>query len=293
MAAWAKRSAIPTIYESVLLGSDTPAALGAEKLGKLKLKLLKKFTSILTISAGIAEEYLQYGFSASQVHMQMNCIDTELFHPGSGLAEKQSLRANFRLPPGSFILLFVGSLIERKGLDLLVSAFCQLADINPNIFLWLIGPRTKAENPDLDERYLQVQLEKIQAAGLEGRVKFSGLIQERQILAEAFRAADLFVFPSRKEGLPNVVLEAMACGKAVLVSDLPGLKNVLLARQNGFVVPQEDIKGLVNSIQYLHANSKLAAMLGKSACEYILNHHSFVAWQVQLTQYYKGLVNKT
>lgn len=292
IAVWAKRRAIPTIYESVLLGSDTPAALRAEKLGKLKLKLLQKFTSILAISSGIAEEYLQHGFTTSQVHTQMNCIDTELFHPGSGLTEKQALRANFGLPPKSFILLFVGSLIERKGLDLLVSAFCQLANSNLTLYLWLVGPRTRAENPDLDERFLQVQLDKIKAAHLEGRVIISGLIQERQVLADAFRAADLFVFPSRKEGLPNVVLEAMACGAAVLVSDLPGLKNVLIAGQNSFLVPQEDVTGLVKSIQYLQENPRAIADVGIVAREYILSHHSFAAWQEHLTQYYQSLVTK-
>ena len=112
-AYWARRRNIPTIYESVLLDSDTPGAIGKEHFGKLKLYYLRKFKKILAISDGIAAEYLNYGFPTIQVHMQMNAIDADLFAPLAASAARDRLRHGFKLPADALVLLFTGSLIYR------------------------------------------------------------------------------------------------------------------------------------------------------------------------------------
>lgn len=289
-ANWANRKKIPTIYESVLLDSDTPGAISKENFGKLKLHYLHYFSSILAISDGIAEDYLNYGFLPAQVHMQMNAIDTDLFKPLADPVALHSLRHSFKLPSDSFVLLFTGSLIHRKGVDLLIEAFIEVAQKAPNLFLWLVGPKDQAENPSMDKAFVTSLKQKVAEAGLSDRVRFQGLIADRHTLAEAYQAADIFVFPSRKEGLPNVVLEAMACGLPIIASDLPGLKNVIKPNDNGIVVPIDDFKALAQQVQYVAENPGHAQLIGQNAHLYIQSRHGLSAWQKNITGYYHHLV---
>ncbi len=289
MVLWAKRHHIPTIYESVLLGSDTPSGMREESFGRLKIWFLRRFTRILTISDGIAEDYLANGFSPVQIWTQMNCIDLDLFHPLAGDDEKVSMRIKFNLPEDALVCLFAGSLIKRKGLDLLIPAFIDVAERHPDIFLWLVGPQNQLENPTLDESFIDQLKQQIKAHQLEDHVRFEGLIRDRVDMAAAFQAADIFVFPSRKEGLPNVVLEAMACGLPVIVSDLPGLKNVIENGNNGIVVALEEINTLNKAIESIISNDENRVRLGVQARQYILNNHNFQGWQASMTEHYRTI----
>ncbi|HHX08679.1 MAG TPA: glycosyltransferase family 4 protein, partial [Chloroflexi bacterium] len=289
-ANWARRRNIPTIYESVLLDSDTPGAIGKEHFGRLKLAYLQKFTGIQAISDGIAADYLNYGFSPAQVHMQMNAIDTDLFEPLAASAARDRLRHGFKLPADALVLLFTGSLIYRKGVDLLIEAFISVAKKAPDLFLWLVGPKDRTENPSMDEAFVTSLQQKVAEAGLSDRVSFHGMIADRQRMAEAYQAADVFVFPSRKEGLPNVVLEAMACGLPVIVSDLPGLKNVIKPNENGIVVPIDNIQALATQIQYMIENPDKAQLIGQHAHMYIQSRHGLSAWEKEMSAYYHQLV---
>ena len=289
-ANWASGRNIRTIYESVLLDSDTPSAIGKEHFGRLKLHYLHKFSRILAISDGIAEDYLDNGFSYDQVHMQMNALDTDLFKPLADSAARNRLRHDFKLPSDAIVLLFTGSLIHRKGVDLLIKAFSEVAQKAPELFLWLVGPKDQSENPSMDEAFVTSLQQKVVEAGLADRVRFHGMIADRQTLAEAYQAADIFVFPSRKEGLPNVVLEAMACGLPVVVSDLPGLKNVIKPNNNGIVFPVGDSFQLAESMELLLHDPHLSEQVGFRAREYILTRHGFADWQTKITKLYQDLL---
>lgn len=292
-ANWASRRKIPTIYESVLLDSDTPGAIGNERLGRLKLNYLQKFTGILAISEGIAEDYLNHGFSTTQVHMQMNAIDTDLFEPLQDPKAREKFRHDFNLPLDASVLLFTGSLIQRKGVDLLVDAFIEVSQLDTDLFLWLVGPKDRSENPSMDEDFVTSLKQKVMGVGLSERVSFHGMIAERGRLAEAYQAADVFVFPSRKEGLPNVVLEAMACGLPVIVSNLPGLKGVINPNENGFLVPIDDVQVLTKQIEYVTENPVAAEQVGQSAHIYVESRHSFCEWQKAMAGYYHQLLRIT
>jgi len=286
LAWWAKKNRIPSIYESVLQGSDTPVAIKSQKFGWIKLFLLRQFSAILAISEALAQEYLQSGFNESKVFVLPNCLDADLFHPTSESSEKQQLRKKFGLSENLFICLFVGSIIERKGVDLLLKSFIYLSNEYSDLFLWLIGPSTRSDNPSLDQNYVNYLQQSLLQEHLSDRVLISGLIQDRQLMAEAYRTADIFIFPSRIEGLPNVVLEAMASGLPVIVSDLPGLRNIARFGENALVVPIGDQEGLVNAVKLLIRDPELGKKIQISARRYILNHHSFSQWQSTLVQIY-------
>ena len=289
-AAWAKKNSIPTIYQSVLQGSDTPEPIKQEQFGNLKLRLLNTFSLIIAISDQLKMDYINFGFPAAKVVMLMNSVETDLFHPLGSLRERQLIREKFSLPHSDKILLFTGSIIERKGIDLLTEAFLQIASDHPDLYLWLIGPVSKSENASLNEDFVAKMKKQVSAAGLSDRVRFEGLISDRGDLAEAYQAADVFVFPSRKEGLPNVVLEAMSSGLPVIVSDLPGLKGVVESGENGIVVPIGDTGALSAAISDILNNNVAVQRIGRNARSYIESVHGFDAWQKEMTSCYQKLI---
>ena len=279
----------PSLYQSVLLGADTPGSILKERFGRAKLNLLKRFSSIVTISEALTDDYLFNGFSPERVHTIMNSVDTEIFKPIPSLQIKQEFRFKHQLPSDKKILIFVGSVIHRKGVDILIESFIEAQKKQEELFLVIVGPHKITDNPSIDENFVKMLEDKINQENIRSKVLFMGLVKNRQDLAEIYQASDIFVFPSRQEGLGNVVLEAMACGLPVIVSDLPVLKGVVTDMVDGLKVPMNDPLALENSVYTLMNNVKLCRSIKEKAREYVLNNHSFEDWQSALTQIYDTL----
>ena len=293
MAAWAKNRNIPTLYESVLLESDTPGNIHKQKFGNIKLKLLRSFSGILAISDSLAADYKNYGFPKSSIHTLIYSIDTDLFRPPHTIEEKQSLRIKHSIPQNSKVLIFVGSLIERKGIDLLISSFIDAYKEDTSLFLLVVGPRDRKENPTIDEALIKKLQLMIEENNLRNKVLFTGLIQDRNELAEIYRASDIFVFPSRQEGLGGVVLEAMSSSLIVVVTDLPVLKGIITNGENGFNFPLNDKKTFYDAILSASMISGMKNSIGQNARNYVLKNLNFDGWQNQLTQIYINLYTKS
>jgi glycosyltransferase involved in cell wall biosynthesis len=161
-------------------------------------------------------------------------------------------------------LLLVGRLVHQKGADLLLRA---LGAVQPAQFrLDIVG-----DGPD---RGLLRDL--AARENIADRVQFTGWI-ERDRLAEYYRAADVFVFPSRIEGMPNVVLEAMAYGLPIIASDVPGNRELILHEDTGLLVPPEDPPALAAAIERLIGEAALRQQLGGRARAHVLEHHTWKA----------------
>ncbi len=100
--------------------------------------------------------------------------------------------------------------------------------------------------------------------GVEGLVSFSGAVSGAEMPA-VYRAADLFVLPSLVEGMPNVVLEAMASGLPVLATRIPGSEELVLHGKTGFLVPPSDPRALTDSLAALLEGDRLRAEMGLCA----------------------------
>jgi len=289
LAKWMHK---PAIYETVLLGADNPSDIKQEQLGHIKLACLRSYAGILAISDYLAEDYLQNGFSKEQVFTLPNSVDTDMFSPGKSQANKLEMRKKHSLPFDAPILLFVGSVIHRKGVDILIKAFIEAAAETPNLHLVIAGARKSSENPSLDETFINELVSLLKSHGLENQVNFVGLVQDRSQLAEYYQSADIFVFPSRSEGLGNVVLEAMASGLPVVVTDLPVLSKVIRDGENGITIPVENSSAIAQLINRLFADPVLSKKLAENARKYVEAHHGFAAWQYHLSMEYQSRVNK-
>jgi glycosyltransferase involved in cell wall biosynthesis len=159
---------------------------------------------------------------ADRVHVVPNGIDRAIFH-----------QAAHRRPPSAHHPLRIGAvgrLVHQKGFDVLIAALPKvLAERDVEVHIAGQGE-------------LRDELEQ-QAVGLP--VRFVGLLDTPSGVADFLRSLDLFVMPSRYEGLPNAVLEAVACGVPIVATDAPGMRAALGA---GPLVPPDDVDALAAAV---------------------------------------------
>jgi glycosyltransferase involved in cell wall biosynthesis len=159
-------------------------------------------------------------------------VDLEHFAPGSARDARRALRVAEEVR----LILYVGRLVDGKGLDTLLEAFGVLRTAVPNALLALVG-----SGP------LHARLERrVLADGMARSVRLAGEAPH-QLIPQWMQAADVVVLPSEAEGMPNVVREALACGRPVVatpVGDLPRL----LSAEAGLLVPRTDPAALADAI---------------------------------------------
>lgn len=148
-------------------------------------------------------------------------------------------------------LLFVGRVVQQKGLVYLLEALATL-DL-PFVFN-IAG--------DGNQRTLLEKL--VCQLDLGDRVKFLGW-QSRDELVYHYANADVFVFPSLDEGMPNAVLEAMACGLPVVATSVPGCTELIISGENGILVPPRDSDALAEALRLLLANPELRQRMGQAS----------------------------
>ncbi len=149
------------------------------------------------------------------------------------------------------IILWVGRLDPVKGLDVLIPAFSGLpSELGAHLVLvggGALRPRIEAD---------------IAARGLAGRVHLPG---PRGDVPSLLKACDVFAFPSRTEGLPNALLEAMAARCPIVTTDVPGCRDLIVNGASGLVVPYGDEAGLRAALHRLLTDRTLAERLGAEA----------------------------
>jgi glycosyltransferase involved in cell wall biosynthesis len=168
---------------------------------------------VITVAEALRGVALELGQAPERVTTLRNGVDLERFSPGP----MSEAREATGLPPDARIVLCVGHLIERKGQHLLLPAFAaSLARQDPTALLVFVG---RGES----EQSLRAAAEVL---GVADRVRFVEPV-EPAVLARWYRAADVLVLASLREGWPNVVLEALACGTPVLATRVWGTPEIL------------------------------------------------------------------
>jgi glycosyltransferase involved in cell wall biosynthesis len=166
-------------------------------------------------------------------------------------------------------ILSVGRIVHQKGLDLAIRALSELQDME---WSWRIagdGPQLPSLENAARERNMQA------------RVEFMGWKATEQLRQE-YAASNLFLFPSRHEGMPNAVLEAMASGLPVIATRIAGNEELVVDGQTGFLVPVEDAAALREALRDLLADDGKRARMGRAARARVEQEYG---WQRAATQY--------
>jgi glycosyltransferase involved in cell wall biosynthesis len=185
---------------------------------------------------------------------------------GRDAAARARLRGELSIPLDATVLLFVGSAIKRKGVDLLIECYVRHASQRRDLWLIIVGPQSKADDPGIDEEFVCAVRERADRAGVASRVVWTRVIRDRNALAQFYSAADVFVFPTRAEGLPNVLTEAMSAGLPSIATNLQGITDfVIVDGVTGFLFPPEDVDALTQAVGRLLSDPVLRAEMGQAA----------------------------
>ena len=205
----------------------------------------------------LSKEYLcHYGARLDRIFLLPNTPDVDWFILRSDelRPRRDELRRKWRLPEGPTVI-FVGRLIQVKGVDVLIKAFGELLEDVPGAQLMVVGDGPEEQN----------LRELVKHLGVEEHIHFLGFHQ-RDELVELYTCADVFCLPSRHEPWGVVVNEAAACGLPLVVSDRVGAgKDLVTAGENGFIVPVEDagalgaaIHGVLNGRESVNGRNEVS-----------------------------------
>ncbi|MBU6157941.1 MAG: glycosyltransferase family 4 protein [Bacteroidetes bacterium] len=174
-----------------------------------------------------------------------------------------SLRTKAQLQSGGWIWIFAGRLVREKGMHELLQAFVQIHAAYPNDQLWLLGEEEPERDPLMEaDRKLMQSHPAIKCWGFQKDVR------------PYFAAADVLVFPSYREGLPNVPLQAGAMECALIVTDINGCNEIVEHNQSGLIVQPKSIESLVQAMKQLRVDTALKNKFAAAARERIEHLYS-------------------
>ncbi len=278
---------IPIVFEMTLLGTDDPLTVRRSRnlFRGLRYAVYSRCDGYVAISPALAAAYEQAGLPPTKLRMIPQGVDIACFAPSH---DRPALRQRHALPAEGPLVVFVGSLIERKGIDLLLNAWARVHERCPTASLVLVGKNRFADNPEA-QAFLDRHLDALSAAA-RGAVHQVGI---RNDVDELLQASDLFVLPSRREGFGTVMIEAMACGLPCVVTKLPDITDFIFATgddgQPGIVTEQDDMDAFADAMTSVLLNPEKAATLGAAARQRVVESFSIGHIADQYIDFYGAL----
>ena len=198
--------------------------------GKMIREAAGRAAGVIAVSRALEGGLAGIGVNSDRITVLRNGVDLDLFRP----IDRAASRSKFALNAPT--LLFVGNLVRLKGHDLVIRALRTL----PEVDLLIVGSGPE----EVRLRGLAREL------GVSTRVRFMGPVPHEQ-LAELYSAADALVLASSREGWPNVLLEAMACGTPVIASNVGGIPEIVATPEAGVLMRERSAEGIADAVRAL------------------------------------------
>lgn len=255
----------PVLVKITSNGWDTPDAVREHKFGRMALWFYRRISAVVSMTTGQRALCQAWGLRGV-LDVIPNGVDVEKFSPAS-VQERIRLRDALGFSAEQIVLIYVGSIIRRKGIDVLLQAWMRVRERHENIALMLVGHYR--ENGAELIRNECISLGRPDLAEELTGIKIIGRTED---VEDYLRASDIFVFPSRQEGFGTVQIEAMACGLPCVVNDLPGINDDIYPDESvGYRITNNDVGGYVATIERLIKDPELRHRIGvrarKRACE--------------------------
>lgn len=253
-------------FAATLHGSDVFMAEHNPLFGRMARAALRQASYVTSCSGELRDRLLAFEETADASAKDKVLLvpnGTDVVPRNDGVdgedAQGRAVRERYGVPAEAPVLAAVGRLVYKKGFGVLLDALPKILERRPETRLLLGG------GGDLDgELRLQVQ-----RLGIAEAVTFTGALSHPQVL-ELLTAADIFVMPSVRDpkgnvdGLPIVVLEAMATGLPVVASDVSGIPMAVEPGETGVLVPEKDPQALADAVLDLLADPERAESLGRA-----------------------------
>ena len=239
-------------------------------------------TKVFPNSFGLQKIIINEGFTTEEKlkvigNGSSNGINTDYFNPELlNSQELNCLKRELKINKNQFVFIFIGRIVTDKGINELVAAFNNLS-YNEDIKLILVGWPERELDPLFEEtETILNQNNRIIQVGYQSDV--------RPYLA----IADVLVFPSYREGFPNVVMQAGAMKLPSIVTDINGCNEIIKEGENGLIIPVKNVQAIIDSMSYFLKNpTKLEEMRSKSREIIVKNYQQSFIWNELLKEYQK------
>jgi teichuronic acid biosynthesis glycosyltransferase TuaC len=214
-------------------GTDINVFAGFHLIRPMIQWALNRAAGVIAVSAALKEVMLGIGVPADQIQVIANGVDPDRFHA----VDRATARRELGIPDDAQVIVSVGSLVPVKSHTLLITAVAELAKRNPKLRLYIVGEgKMRAKLTAL-----------VHEQNLQECVFLVGS-RPNETLRLWYSAADVSCLASLREGMPNVVLEALACGAPVVATRVGGVGEVLASESLGILV-EPSIEGLIAGLE--------------------------------------------
>jgi glycosyltransferase involved in cell wall biosynthesis len=227
----ARRLGIPIVLQA--LGSDINVHTNYLLRRTIIARTLQRSDKVIAVSDALRSRILALNVPENKVVSLKNGVNKELFNS----MDKTACRNKLSLSPDDRIILFIGNLVPIKGVDHLIEAVALLGKDREKVKLVIVGGGPLQES----------LTNKAESLGVRGSVLFAGRRSHDEIPVW-MNACDIFCLPSLNEGCPNVVLEALACGKPVIATRVGGIPELIRSEDCGFLVQPADTAALAKAM---------------------------------------------
>ncbi len=230
---------------------------------------LSRYDEVIAVSDDLFDQALKLRVPQEKLSLIHNGIDTQEFKRSM---TREEARKALGMPTDAFLIGGLGRLSKEKGFDLLIRAVENLIQEGLDLELWIGGEGQQRE-----------KLEQQFSGTASGRVKLLGLIEDPKVF---FQALDLFVLSSIREGLPNVLLEAMALETPVLSTRVAGIPSLIAHQEHGVLIDSASADELIGGIKALHGENP--AIMARNARTRIEADFDFQVRMQKIAAIYDG-----
>lgn len=287
IAALAKLFGKKVIIKCTSFGIDDP--LSIVKRRGIAARLYAGADGYIVTSPAQAAGYRTTDLAAGKFFFIPNGVDIDRFCVPSS-DHKTELRQAMSIPSDAIVLLSVGFFSKDKRMDIIVKALEQIGpEKRKDLFLIFVGSRDCGEL-EVDRSIVETVDAVLKKLGLMPRTLF---IEATGRIEDCYKAADVFIFPSRREGLPNALLEAMACGLACIAGRLQGITDYIIANGvSGLLVDTEDPAPLAKALDRVISDIELRRTLGENARDKVTAKFDMKHIRAEYAGLYRRLMEK-
>ena len=223
-----------------------------------------------------------FGYPEEKIVVIPNAVDTSMFTPPTE-DEIRSIRKTLGFSMEEFIVLVPRRLVPKNGVIYSVRAMGEIPQ-KYNIKLVIAGD-------GVERAKIKREIERL---GLQESVVMLGSVPHERIV-RYFKISDAVLIPSVtshgvQEATSLAALEAMSCGKPVIVTNVGGLKEIVDNYENGIIVPERDAKAIADALIKLYEHPDMAKSLGRKAREYVIEHHSYLSYSKRVLEIYERAI---
>jgi len=171
--------------------------------------------------------------------------------------QKEKIKKELNLDNNKKVILFIGRLVEEKGIIELIEAFYKVKKQCADVKLLCVGETLES---DRDKKTYVLIKSLIQKLELQKDVILTGFRDDIPVILSV---ADVFVLPSHREGMPRTIIEAMASGKPVIATDIRGCREEVIHEKSGLLVKARDLEGIADAIMRIISDEELAGRMGE------------------------------